>query len=153
MTVSMPLTFKLPDGWEPAAPTAVGLPETTFVALHPASANGFTANITLAEQERTDDATLAQLADESVHRLKSLSPNVSIQNRAEVGASLSQVLHLSLPDRDLVQCQLLMSFPDTRNTRHRVIVEVALTATPSQLPTLVGDFQEFVTTVQLDQPA
>ena len=70
-----------------------------------------------------------------------------------VCTSFSQVLHLSMPDRDLVQCQLLMSFPDTRNTQHRVIVEVALTATPNQLPNLVGDFQQFVTTVQLDRPA
>jgi hypothetical protein len=154
MTSSVPLTFRLPNGWQPAAPTAVGLPETTFVAVHPGSANGFTANITLAEQDRTDDATLAQLADESVARLKTLTPNVSIQHRAEVGSpdvpGFTQVLHLSTPDRDLVQCQLLVSFVDDHNPAHRVIVEIALTATPAQVSDLVEDFQEFVTTVRPD---
>jgi hypothetical protein len=153
MTVPLPLTFKLPDGWEPASPTAVGLPETTFVAVHPASANGFTPNITITEQDRTDPATLPEIADESLARLKSVAPTVSLQQRAEVGSpdapGLTQIVHIATPTLDLVQAQLLLALPDERDPGRHVIVELAITATSDQLPTLVKDFEEFAKTVRL----
>jgi hypothetical protein len=155
MTIPVPLAFKIPDGWQPVEPTSFGLPETTFVAMHPGSANGFTANITLVEQDRTDGATLAQLADESVHKLKSRATDIAIQQRAEVGSpelpGFTQILRLSTASTELVQCQFFMSFADKNNADRRIIVEIALTATPTQLPKVVGDFEKFLTTVRLDQ--
>jgi hypothetical protein len=155
MTIPVPLAFKIPDGWQPVEPTSLGLPETTFVAMHPGSANGFTANITLVEQDRTDGATLAQLADESVHKLKSRATDIAIQQRAEVGSpelpGFTQILRLSTASTELVQCQFFMSFADKNNADRRIIVEIALTATPTQLPKVVGDFEKFLTTVRLDQ--
>jgi hypothetical protein len=41
-----------------------------------------------------------------------------------------------------------VSFVDSRNPAHRVILEIALTATPTQLPNLIEDFQQFAATVR-----
>src|SRR2546421_8360830 len=157
MTTTVPLKFKLPDGWQPADPTKVGLPETTFVALHPGSANGFTANLTIAEQERTDGAPLAQLADESVGRLNTLAANVTIEQRAEVGSpevpGFTQILRLSTESLEVIQCQMLVSFVDEEDPDRQVVVEIAPTATPAQLPPLIKDFQQSAATVRPDLPA
>ena len=152
--IPLPLTFKLPDGWQPVPPKQVGMAANTFVAVHPASANGFTANITVAEQDRSDDATLPQLADESVQRLESVTTNVTIQNRTEVGSQeapgLTQILRLSADGMSLIQCQFFMSLVDEHNADRHVVVELTLTATNDQFPDLVGDFQTFVSSVRLD---
>ena len=152
--VPVPLRFQLPDGWKPVHPEQVGLPANTFVAVHPASANGFTPNITIAEQDRSDDRTLPQLADESVQRVESVADNVTIHNRTEVGSpeapGLTQILRLATNGLDLVQCQFFLSLADPRNESRHLVVELTLTTTAAQLPTLVGDFQKFVSSVRLD---
>ena len=153
MTFPVPLTFKLPEGWHAASPTAAGLPESTFVAVHPSSANGFLANLTLTEQDRSDAAPLPQLADESLRRLSSVASTVSLRQRKEVGSphapGLTQVVDLTTEAGDLVQCQLLISLVDSHNPGRHVIIEIALTATRTQLPDLIGDFERFAATVRV----
>lgn len=159
-TLPVPIEFRLPDGWQPAPPDEVGAPGVAFVALHPASRDDFTANITISGELRPDDASLASIADESVDRL-SQGAVVSVANRTEVGSAevpgLTQVLNVSTSiagkARDLVQCQVYLSVQDAEEPARRAIVELVLTATPNQLNTVVGDFQQFVSTVRPPEQA
>ncbi|MQA11885.1 MAG: hypothetical protein GEU98_25750, partial [Pseudonocardiaceae bacterium] len=64
-TIPIPVNFRLPDGWQAAAPDEVGAPGAAFVALHPASRTDFTANITISGEYRPDEAALTDIADES----------------------------------------------------------------------------------------
>lgn len=148
MTIPVPLSFELPEGWRPI-PTQT---DNVFAAIHPSSANGFTANLAVSEQDRTDSATLPDIADESVHRLEAVGHNVSVQHRSQFGSpnapGLTQIINLSKNSLELAQCQFLMSLTDPNNPARRVVVEIALTATTAQLPDLVDDFEKFVSTIR-----
>lgn len=161
-TLPVPIEFQLPAGWQAAPPDEVGAPGAAFVALHPDSRdNSFTANITISGQYREDQAPLNELADGSVGRLRRALGSVEVANRTEVGTAespgLTQVLNLSTvikgQQRDLVQCQVYVSMLDVADSSKRAIIELALTSTPNQLQTVVGDFQEFVKTVRPHQQA
>ncbi|HEY0452151.1 hypothetical protein [Actinophytocola sp.] len=157
-SVPLPLSFELPEGWRPAEQAGGAM----FVAVHPESANGFTANITLSEQDRTDAATLPEIADEALHRLESVAVDgVKVEHRSAVGSpeapGFTQVVRFTTTATgELVQCQVLMSFEDTGDAgdagagSRQVVVEAALTATPEQLKALIQDFERFVATIRVD---
>src|SRR4051794_3873554 len=112
-TLPVPITFQLPEGWQAAAPDAAGAPGAAFVALHPYPDSGFTANITLDGEYRPDEATLAQIADESVQNLRQAVTAVEVVDRQQVGSpeapGLTQTLEISAVaggvPRELVQSQ------------------------------------------------
>ena len=89
MTTTLPIkiSFSLPDGWQVAPPDEVGAPGVAFVALHPASMDEFTANITIAGRVRNDSASLWQIADESVRRLEQAGP-VEVIKKREAGTAV-----------------------------------------------------------------
>ncbi|MGY0018020.1 hypothetical protein [Streptomyces sp. cg35] len=154
----VPITFKLPDGWHAAAPDKAGAPGAAFVALHPYPDAGFTANITIDGEYRPDGSTLAQIADESVERLRQAVTSVEVRDRQEVGSAeapgLAQTLEIATVaggvDRDLVQSQVYLALLDVADGTKRAVTRLVLTATASQFPTVVGDFQEFMSTVRPD---
>ncbi|HLV58062.1 MAG TPA: hypothetical protein VKY81_04215 [Natronosporangium sp.] len=152
----MPINFRLPDGWQAAPPDEVGAPGAAFVALHPASRDGFTANITISGEVRNDVATLEEIADESVERLRRASSQLVVTDRREVGTpdapGFSQVVRLVADvdgtPRQLVQTQVYLSLLDVDDPRRRVVLELVLTSTVGQLATVIGDFQRFLRTVR-----
>lgn len=150
------LNFKLPDGWQAAPPDEVGAPGVAFVALHPASSDGFTANLTIAGQFREPELSMEDIAQESVQRLEQSTGSVSVRQREGVGTAeapgLTQVLDvLASVDNQplpLVQCQVYISMADEQNPGLRVVVELVLTCKPTQLEDVFADFQQFVRTVR-----
>jgi hypothetical protein len=150
------IEFALPDGWRAAPPDEVNAPGVAFVALHPSSANGFTANITIAGQLRPPRLAMTEIAEESVRRLTEAGTSVRIRQRTEVGApdspGLTQVLDLETVvdgrPLNLKQCQVYVSMTDVADPARRAVLEVALTCTPAQLPAVFDDFQAFVTTIR-----
>ncbi|MEU9477389.1 hypothetical protein [Streptomyces sp. NPDC048191] len=162
MTTTLPvkITFSLPDGWQAAPPDEVGAPGVAFVALHPASIDGFTANITIAGRMRNDSATMWEIADESVRRLQQAGP-VEVVKKAEVGSpdipgltdspGVVQNLRLHTTLRgeplELLQSQVYLGMEDVRNPAERAVLEFVLTAKPTQLDAVIGDFQAFLRTV------
>jgi hypothetical protein len=158
MTTQLPvrIEFQLPDGWRPAPPDEVGAPGAAFVALHPDPDPDFTANITISGAYRPDEASLAEIADESVHRLEQSVGQVRLRNRAEVGTEdapgLTQALDLSTVindhQRDLVQCQVYLAMKDIDEPSKRAVIELALTSTPGQFGDVIADFQQFVRSVR-----
>lgn len=147
----VPLEFKLPPGWGSAPPDEVGAQGSAFVALHPASADNFVANITISGQVRSDP--LETVADESIARLKASSA-VKVTDRKQTGRSdapgLAQVLRLHTKidgvERELVQYQVYLGMSGSDG--QSAVIELMLTATPKQLGGAVPDFQSFVKTVK-----
>lgn len=158
MSTELPvrIEFALPDGWRAAPPDEVGAPGAAFVALHPGSADGFTANITIAGQWRDPAVSMAEIAEESVHRLEQAGVEVVVRDRREVGAGaspgLTQLLGLATTVAgrrlDLLQCQGYVSMSDVADPSARAVIELVLTSTPDQLDTVIDDYQEFVRSVR-----
>ncbi|WP_330337477.1 hypothetical protein [Streptomyces sp. NBC_00557] len=163
MTTTLPvkISFSLPDGWQAAPPDEVGAPGVAFVALHPASTDGFTANITIAGRMRNDSAMMWQIAEESVRRLEQAG-TVEVVKKAEIGTpdipgltdspGVVQNLRLHTTLRgeplELLQTQVYLGMEDVRNPAERAVLEFVLTAKPTQLDAVIGDFQAFLRTVR-----
>lgn len=155
-SIPVPVEFQLPDGWTAAPPDEAGAPGAAFVALHPHPDDGFTANIVISGDYRTDDAPLETVADESVQRLEEGCEYVSIAQRTEVGSAeapgLTQVLRMRVVadgrTRDLVQSQVYLSLQDVYDPQQRYVLQVTLTVTTAQFDNVIGDFQRFIATVR-----
>ncbi len=155
-SLPVPIEFRLPEGWLPARPAGGDAPAVAFAAVHPQPDAGFTANITVDGEYRSDTATLAELADESVERLREVAESVAVTYRREVGSAdapaLAQRVTFSAvagdKRHDLVQSQVYLSMPDIEEPHKRAVVRLALTATAAQHDTVLGDFQDFVRTVR-----
>jgi hypothetical protein len=147
------IEFSLPDGWQAAPPDEVGVPGVAFVALHPASANGFTANLTVAGELRDPALPMATIADESVHRLEGAAESVRVRDRTDFGPSdtpgMTQVLDMEMGQgKRLVQCQIYLPVEDAHDPRRRAVLELVLTCTPEQFDDVLPGFQRFVGTVR-----
>jgi hypothetical protein len=129
------------------------------VALHAASSNGFTANITINGEVRTDDASLTQIADEALAKLERTVGRVQLGRRNEVGSpenpGLTQAVRTSVQlngrPREVVQLQVFLGMRDVRGEQRRAVLHIVLTATPEQFEQVIGDFQKFLATVRPDQ--
>lgn len=149
------IEFSLPEGWQAAPPDEVGAPGVAFVALHRSSANGFTANLTIAGQFREPELSMDAIAEESVHRLEETAGAVRVRQRREVGSAdapgITQVLDIKVGAEhplELVQCQVFVSMHDVDDPARRAVLELVLTCTRAQLDYVFEDFQEFVRTVR-----
>ncbi|MFD1150530.1 hypothetical protein [Saccharothrix hoggarensis] len=156
-TLPVPIEFSLPDGWLSAPPDEVGAPRAAFVALHPGSAAGFTANVTISGELRTDGATVAEVAAEAVARLERGLGAVEVGRRNELESAFTQVVRMTVPidgrPVELVQLQVFLAMPDVRDESRRAVLEIVLSATPAQFEQLVGDFQAFLKTIRPDEGA
>ncbi|MGW1909751.1 hypothetical protein ACWCQS_03000 [Streptomyces sp. NPDC002076] len=155
-TLPVSMEYRLPPGWHVAAPDQVGAEDVAFVALWSQADDGFTANITMDGERRSDAATLTEIADASVRRMGELVGAVVTTDRREVGSAavpgLTQNLAFSVivdgTRHDLVQSQVYLSLPNTADPPERAVVRFALTTTGEQHNALLGDFQEFVRAVR-----
>jgi hypothetical protein len=156
-TLPVPIQFELPRGWVAAPPDELGAPDAAFLALHPDDPpSGFTANITIGGAVRTDRATLADIADESVEALAANTTAATLETRSQFGEpgapGLSQLVRIREQvggaERALAQCQVYISMSDVDDETRRVVLQLALTATEAQLDDVLGDFQRFVASVR-----
>lgn len=158
-TIPVPIEFALPAGWQAAPPDEVGAPEAAFVALHAASSKGFTANITLSGEIRTDDADLTGVADEAVRKLDGVAKGVELGRRKELGSEanpgLTQVVRMTVDlkgvAQEVLQMQVFLSMQDVNEPDRHAVIQAVLTATPEQFEQLIGDFQQFLGTLQPEQ--
>ncbi|MBM7055518.1 hypothetical protein [Streptomyces durocortorensis] len=157
LILPVPIEFRLPEDWLPApAPEGADAADVAFAAVYQQPEAGFTANITVDGAFLPDTVTLAELAEESVERLREVAESVALAHRREVGSAeapaLTQRLTFSTAAdgsrRDLVQSQVYLSMSDVDDPRKRAAVRLALTATAAQHDEVLGDFQDFVRTVR-----
>lgn len=154
----VPIAFELPDGWHAAPPDEAGAPGAAFVALNAATqGTGFTANITIDGEVRTDGASLTEIADESVANLRAAAPTVTVAHRADLGdgetPGLAQDVRITLGGgavRELVQSQVYLTVPDAADSARCAVVRAALTAAETQFETVIDDFREFLASIRLD---
>ncbi|MFF1476068.1 hypothetical protein ACFVYD_00470 [Streptomyces sp. NPDC058301] len=157
-TLPVPIEFRLPEGWLPARPEGTDSPGLAFAAVHPQPDAGFAANITIDGEFPPGEATLAELAAESVERLREGAESVVVIDRREVGSpdvpALTQRVTFSAVAKEtrryLVQSQVYLSVVDVEDPRKRAVVRLALTATAAQHDEVLGDFQDFIRTVRPD---
>jgi hypothetical protein len=155
-TLPVPMVCELPRGWGSVSPDEVGAGEAAFVALHPPASNGFTANVTISGEVRPAEVPLTAIADNAVARLRTGARELRVGERSEFGSAVSpgltQAVRMSVDlhgrPRDLVQLQVYAGFRDTRDELRRVVLHIVLTATPEQFDLLVGDFQQFISTIR-----
>jgi hypothetical protein len=161
MTATLPvqIEFSLPAGWRSVPPDDVGAGEAAFVALHPPSTNGFTANITISGEVRPADVPLTEIADEALARLGAGARELRLGRRTAVGSAdnpgLTQAVRMSVELRgrpqDIVQLQVYVGMRDTRDGQRQAVLHVALTATPDQFEQVIDNFQQFVSTIRPSQ--
>ncbi|MET9881809.1 hypothetical protein ABZZ20_01370 [Streptomyces sp. NPDC006430] len=161
-SLPVPIEFRLPEGWLPAAPAdEADVPGVAFAAVHPHPDAGFTANITIDGGFLADTETLAGLADASVERLGQVAQSVTVAQRRELGSedapALTQRVTFSAvaggARRDLVQSQVYLSMSDVEDPHKRAAIRLALTATAAQHDAVLEDFQDFVRSVRPDTGA
>ena len=154
----VPIEFSLPSGWRSVPPEAVGTPGAAFVALHPGSAqHGFTANITITGETHEDDVTLTEIGDAAVERLRAQGArDVTLGRRNETGTAedpgLTQAVKLNVDLRgrpqDLIQFQVFLTMRDRHDPRRRAVLHVVLSALPEQFPSVIGNFEQFLSTIR-----
>ncbi|MFF9200147.1 hypothetical protein ACF09L_33565 [Streptomyces sp. NPDC014779] len=158
-TLPVPIEFRLPEGWLPAAPPdGVDVPGVAFAAVHPHPDAGFTANITIGGEVPPPSVALHELADESAQRLQEATGPVVVVHRREIGSAEAPALTQRLTfsgvvgdtRHDLVQSQVFLTFADVRDPHRRAVIRLTLTATAAQHDEVLGDFQDFVRTVRPD---
>ncbi|WP_084735469.1 hypothetical protein [Actinophytocola xinjiangensis] len=156
MTLPVPISFELPNGWFPADPAEAGAPGMLFVAKHPSSSMGpdrVSTNISISGYRR-DGVDPATIADESLERLRT-GATVEVIKRTPAGSSrapgFTQLLGLVVNDNGrevrLLQQQVYLSMPDVDDPHKRATVEFMFTCAPRRYQELIGDFVQFLRTV------
>jgi hypothetical protein len=156
VTLPVPMECSLPPGWRPVPPNEVSARGAAFVALHPPPRNGFTANITISGEVRPADIVLGQVADEALARLRTGTQRLRLGRRTAFGSAenpgLTQAVRMSVElnghPEDIVQYQVYVGMRDLHDERRQVVLHVVLSSTPDQFDWVVGDFQQFISTIR-----
>ncbi|WP_329573160.1 hypothetical protein [Streptomyces sp. NBC_01361] len=82
-TLPIPMEFRLPEGWLAAHPEGFDAAGVAFAAVHPRPDAGFAATITIDGEVPPGVTTLADLANESVKRLREVAEPVVVAHRRE----------------------------------------------------------------------
>ena len=154
-TIPVPIMFALPDGWRSVPPDEVGSPGAAFVALRPPASNGFTPNITISGEIR-GDLPLSRIADEAVANLHRQFSAVKVGRRSEVGSpdnpGITQAVRMRLVldgrPQDVAQLQVFLSMQDVHDPRRQAVLHIVLSATPDRFETVIGEFQQFISTIR-----
>ena len=148
--LDVPLGFDVPDEWRPVDPATAGAPGAVVVLVRegvPAGA-GFTPNITMGLARRTDDASVADIADEAIGRLAATGVEVSVLERdvlaEQATPCVTQLIQCTEPERTVVQSQVHLLIPLGDAPQDMLAVEMVCSSTPAQLPAVTSDFQHFV---------
>ncbi|MBK1786810.1 hypothetical protein [Prauserella cavernicola] len=155
-TIPVPIEFSLPEGWQSVVPSSVSAGGAAFVALHPASRQGFTANITISGEIREVEVELAEIAAEAVERLRQESSSVQVGRRNEVGSTdnpgFTQAVRFAATvagvPTQIVQLQVFIGMRDLHDDNRRVVLHVVFSGLPEQFARLVEDFQRFLSTIR-----
>jgi hypothetical protein len=152
-----PISFRLPEGWQAVSPGQLGEPDLDFAAIHLGThGSGFTANITLNGDLLPNPADLPVRADLAMHLLREQGAGVALARRTGHGdpgvPALSQDLLVTTRSGErtlkLAMSQFYLAAPNAAG--RPAMICAALTSTQAQLPTVIEDFREFLSTIELD---
>jgi hypothetical protein len=163
-TLPVPVRFALPGAdWEPVAPESLGVRNAAFLAVRRGLPGDYDPTLTISGDWRLDDASLEQIADESVDKLRREgAAEVELLKRRTMGAehapAVTQAIGamVSVEGRgyDLRQAQVVQGIVDVDDPAKRVVVIYTLTCTYGQWEQMVPEFQAFMASVEVvpEQP-
>jgi 6,7-dimethyl-8-ribityllumazine synthase len=158
-TLPVPVRFELPDErWEPVAPESLGVENAAFLAVRRGASEDYAPTITVSGGWRNDDATLEQIADESVDSLRAQgATEVELVKRTRVESehapavvqSLGALAQAEGRTFDLRQAQTIMGLVDVDDPGQRAVVILTLTCAFAQFAEIGREFQEFMASVEV----
>lgn len=164
-TLPLPVRFALPgEQWEPVSPESLGVTNAAFLAVRRGLPGDYDPIITISGGWRPDDATLEQIADESVQKLtlegatevELLKRRVIESDHAPaITQSIGAVVAVGGRTFDLRQAQAVQALLDVQDPTKRVVNIYTLTCTYAQWEQLVPEFQTFMASVEVgpgDEP-
>jgi hypothetical protein len=153
--IDVPIGFDVPDGWTPVDPAVIDAEGAAFVLLKDGAPTGFTPNVTIGVARRADDVDIEASAEESLRRLAAAVFEVSVVDKQEVGndraPGIAQVVALRTAKGELVQSQVHLTIPLGDAPHDRLVVELACTCRPAQVPAVLPDFQRLVASFHIRQ--
>lgn len=156
-TLPVPIEFELPGPeWEPVPPESLGVTNASFLAVRRGVDGEYTPTISISGDLRPDDATLDEIAEESLQLLRVQAEDVELVKRSDIGSAeapaVTQLISatVSLEGRRLAlrQAQVLVSFLDTKEPSKRAVVVFSCTTTDTQFDTVGREFQAMVASVR-----
>jgi hypothetical protein len=163
-TLPLPVQFELPGPeWSPTDPAAYGIENAAFVAARTPVSPGYAPTLVISGDNRYDEASLREIAEESAALLGVETPHLRVLHREEVGSAeapaITQLIGAGIEvdgERlDLVQLQVLTALLDVDDPRKRVVVIYKVTCLAADWGRVGREFQDFMRTVRPapDQPA
>jgi hypothetical protein len=158
-TLPMPIQFELPGpAWHPTQPESVGVQNAAFLALRePLGSTAYRPTLTISGDWRTDDASLDQIADESVVKVQEEAGNARLVQRTSVGSDEAPAVTQLISARatiegvgyDLRQVQAVAGYLDVDDPTKRIVVIYTLSCTADQLTWAGREFQAFMASVRV----
>ena len=158
-TLPVPVRFELPnDHWQPVLPESLDVVNAAFLAVRRGLPDDYDPTISISGDWRNDDATLEQIADESLAMLRGQgATEVELLKRrgieSEHAPAITQALGATvvIEDRtyDLRQAQAVQGLVDVHDPARRVVVIYTLTCTYAQFDEIGPEFQQLMATVEV----
>lgn len=158
-TLPVPVAFELPnEHWEAVRPESLGVQNAAFLAVRRGASDDYAPTITVSGDWRADDATLEQIADESLAGLRAQgATEVELLQRREVGTehapaviqSLGALARAEGRTFDLRQAQAVMGLVDVDDPERRAVVIYSLTCAYAQFDEIGPEFQRFLASVEV----
>jgi len=155
----LPVRFALPDeAWTPVDPASLGVRNAAFLAVRSGAAGEYHPTITVSGGWRSDDASLEQIADESVEKLRvEGAEEVELLQRRSLGTEHAPALTQAVGAvatvdgrrQDLRQAQVVQGLVDVEDPARRVVMIYTLSCTFRQWEQMVPEFQAFMATVEV----
>ncbi|OXM72492.1 MULTISPECIES: hypothetical protein [Amycolatopsis] len=148
-SMPFPVGFAVPPGWRPPEPAETGSPLGTVACVRSepdaviAAGGGF----------RPGDASLAEIAGESVRDLRESGATVDVLQHTAVGTAgapgLAQVLLVRAPAAaEVVHCQAFLALHDTEDHGKRAVLRFVMATTSAAAPELAEDFRQFLGSIR-----
>lgn len=158
-TLPVPLRFALPgEEWTPVVPEELGVTNAAFLAVRRGLPGDYDPTITVSGGWRDDDATLEQIGDESLRKLRMegatevelLQRRVTESEHAPaVTQAIGAVVAVDGRTFDLRQAQVVQGLVDVHDPARRVVNIYTLTCTYAQWEDMVREFQRFMASVEV----
>lgn len=158
MTLPVPVTFRLPGpDWQAVAPESLGVQNAEFLAVRRNTDPDYAPTITVSGGWRTDPATLDQIGDESLARLRQEASEVELLRRRDLGspaapAVLQEIGFTAAAEGhsfDLRQVEAIFGLLDVADQARRVVVIHTLTCTYGQVDLVLPEFKAYLASLEV----
>lgn len=156
-TLPIPIEFELPGpAWRPVQPESLGVENAAFLAVREGDPD-YDPTITVSGGWRDDPATLDQIADESLAKIRGQATDVELLKRQDITSehapavvqSIGAVATMNGRTFDLRQAQVVAAYVDVADATRRVVVIYTLTCTFAQWERIGPEFETFMATVRV----